>query len=101
MSAPTVLAQVARDVLAQDVLAQPAEVNEVIGRAQLFVGGIALGLAGLGYSIAGLRLMFGGDDPAQVGQAKEAIKNVSKGLAFVLAFQVIVAIVQFIVVGTG
>jgi hypothetical protein len=88
-------------LVAQQVLAQPAEVNEVINRAQLFVGGIALGLAGLGYSIAGVRLMFGGDDPAQVGQAKEAIKNVSKGLAVVLAFQLLIAIVQFIAAGTG
>jgi hypothetical protein len=78
------------------VLAQPAGANEVINNAQVFVGGVVLGVAGLFYSIAGLRLMFGSGDPSQVGHAKEAIKNISIGLLIALAFNVVVEIIQFI-----
>lgn len=96
----TVVVLVAQQVLAQEVLAQPAEVNEVINRAQVMVGAVVLGLATLLYSIAGLRMIFGGGDPAQVGPAREAIRNVSIGLLIVLAANVVVEVVQFIA-GTG
>jgi hypothetical protein len=86
--------------VAVEVLAQPAGAGQVINNAQVFVGGVVLGIAGLFYSIAGLRLMFGGGDPAQVGQAKDAIRNISIGLLIALAFNVVVEIVQFIA-GTG
>jgi hypothetical protein len=99
-AAPAVVALVVHDVLAQDVLAQPAEVTEVINRAQLMVGAVVLGLAALFYSVAGLRMIFGGGDPAQVGQARDAIRNVSVGLLIVLAVNVVVEIVQYIA-GTG
>jgi len=78
------------------VLAQAASADEVITNAQNWITGISVGVAGLCFGIAALRMMFAAGDPGQIGQAKEAIKYGCIGLLIAFAFRLIIAIVQSI-----
>jgi hypothetical protein len=94
--APPAPLALALPVLAAQPLAA-ASINSVIGNVTLWIVGILAGLATLMLTIAGLRYLTAGGDPAEVEKAKGALKSAAIGYGIAILAPVIVTILKSLV----
>lgn len=74
-----------------------ATLDGIIDRLRLLILGLASGLAALFVTIAGIRLLFGADDPGQVEKGKKGLRSVAIGYAVALLAVSLVSIADYIV----
>lgn len=94
--APPAPLALALPVLAAQPLAA-ATINGVIGNVTVWIVGILAGLATLMLTIAGLRYLTAGGDPAEVEKAKGALKSAAIGYGIAILAPVIVTILKSLV----
>ena len=96
-SAPAPLAM-ALPALAASPLAA-ASLSQVISNTTIWIVGILAGLATLFLTIAGLRYLTAGGDPAEVEKAKTALKSAAIGYGLAILAPVIVTVLKSLVGG--
>jgi hypothetical protein len=76
-----------------------ATLGGIIDRLRLLILGLASGLAALLLTIAGIRILFAADDPAQVEKGKRGLRSVAVGYGIALLAVSLVSILNYLVGG--
>ena len=90
------------NLLAVPLLASPLaadSISQVLNNTTLWIIGILAGLATLMLTLGGVRYLLANGDPAQVEQAKTALRSAAIGYALAILAPVIVAVLKSLVGG--
>jgi len=92
----------AHALLAAPLLASPLaadSISQVLNNITLWVVGILAGLATLMLTLGGVRYLMANGDPAQVEQAKTALRSAAIGYGLAILAPVIVTVLKSLVGG--
>lgn len=96
--AATVLGIIAPAAWADPAVPPPLDLSVVVSRIQLWILGLATGVAALFLVYGGFRYIIAGGDPGSVERAKNTIKNTLLGYATALLAPVFLTVVRHFVV---